>query len=147
VDPEEKMAREGELAEKLAALGLEHAAGATVWRQVILDELAHHVEAREQFREGSATNNTSAQYHGTALVIVSPSTRFCFEHRVRQLTGDAALQKTQKAFDDEAGDSANTICDVAMHLDDYAIGAGNRQTGKQGPAVTAALRSEHGLLD
>ena len=93
------MAREGELAEKLAALGLEHGAGTTVWRRVILDELAHHVEAREQYRAGN-------------------------------------LQKARKAFDDEVGDSANNIRDVAMHLDDYAIGIGNRQTGKQGPAVT-----------
>ena len=137
VDPEEKMAREGELAEKLAALGLEHGAGATVWRRVTLDELAHHVKAREQFKAGNATNDTFAQYHGTALVIVVAVDQILrFEHRVRQLTGDAALQKARRAFDDEVGASANYIRDVAMHLDDYAIGVGNRQTGKRGPAVT-----------
>ena len=137
MDPEEKMAREGELAEKLAALGLEHGAGATVWRRVTLDELAHHVKAREQFKAGNATNDTFAQYHGTALVIVVAVDQILrFEHRVRQVTGDAALQKARRAFDDEVGDSANYIRDVAMHLDDYAIGVGNRQTGKQGPAVT-----------
>ena len=85
----------------------------------------------------NATNDTFAQYHGTALVIVVAVDQILrFEHRVRQLTGDAALQKARKAFDDEVGDSANNIRDVAMHLDDYAIGIGNRQTGKQGPAVT-----------
>ena len=137
MDAEEKTAREGELTEKLAALGLEHGAGTTVWRRVILDELAHHVEAREQFMAQNATNDTFAQYHGTALVIVVAVDQILrFEHRVRQLTGDAALQKARKAFDDEVGDSANNIRDVAMHLDDYAIGKGNRQTGKQGPAVT-----------
>ena len=137
MNPEEKMAREGEVAEKLAALGLEHGAGATVWRRVILDELAHHVEAREQYMARNGTNDTFAQYHGTALVIVVAVDQILrFEHRVRQLTGDAALQKARKAFDDEVGDSANNIRDVAMHLDDYAIGIGNRQTGKQSPAVT-----------
>jgi hypothetical protein len=137
VDPEETMAREGEVAEKLAALGLEHGAGAAVWRRVILDELAHHVETRELFMAENATNDTFAQYHGTALVIVVAVDQILrFEHRVRQLTGDAALQKARKAFDDEVGGSANNIRDVAMHLDDYAIGIGNRQTGKQGPAVT-----------
>lgn len=133
---EEKMAREGELAEKLAALGLEHGAGTTVWRRVVLDELAHHVAAREQYRAGKGTNDIFAQYHGTALVIVVAVDQILrFEHRVRQLTGDAALQKARKVFDDEVGGSANYIRDVAMHLDDYAIGMGNRQTGKQGPAV------------
>jgi hypothetical protein len=137
VDPEEKMAREGELAEKLAALGLEHGAGATVWRRVTLDELAHHVEAREQYKAGNGTNETFAQYHGTALVIVVAVDQILrFEHRVRQLTGDTALQRARKTFDDEVGRAANYIRDVAMHLDDYAIGIGNRQTGKQGPALT-----------
>jgi hypothetical protein len=136
VDPEEKMAREGELAEKLAALSLEHGAGATVWRRVIQDELAHHVEAREHFMAGKGTNETYAQYHGTALVIVVAVDQVLrFEHRVRKLTGDAELQKARRAFDDKVEASANDIRDVAMHLDDYAIGQGNRQTGKQGPPV------------
>ncbi len=138
MDLEEKTAREGALAEKLAALGLEHGAGATVWRRVVLDEIANHVEAREQFIAQNATNDTFARCHGTALVIVVAVDQILrFEHRVRQLTGDAALQKARKAFDDEVGGgAANNIRDIAMHLDDYAIGKGNRQIGKQGPDVT-----------
>ena len=130
------MAREAELAEKLGALGLEEGAGAVVWRQVIEDALAQHVRARDDIRR-PPNHVAYARYHGTALVIVVAVDQVLrFERRVRQLTGDAELQKTRQKFEHEVGNSAKAIRDIAMHLDDYALGEGNRQTGKQGPPVT-----------
>ena len=130
------MAREGELAEKLGALSLEEGAGPVVWRQVLEDALAQHVRARDDIRQ-PLNHVAYARYHGTAFVIVVAVDQVLrFERRVRQLTGDAELQKARQKFENEVGDSAKAIRDLAMHLDDYAIGEGNRQTGKQGPRVT-----------
>jgi hypothetical protein len=137
MDPYETMAREGETAEKLGALSLENGAGAPVWSQVIQDSLDQHVEARKMI--AVPPNHVAfARFHGTALVIVVAVDQVLrFERRVRQLTGDAELQKARQKFDDEVGTQvANDLRDIVMHLDDYALGQGNRQIGKQGPAVT-----------
>jgi hypothetical protein len=129
------MDHEGDVAAKLDALSIEHGAGATVWSQVIEDNLAQHVKAREQIAQ-PPNHVAYARYHGTALIIVVAVDQILrFEHRVRQLTGDADLQKARQKFDAEVGSVAKDIRDIAMHLDDYALGQGNRQTGKQGPAV------------
>ena len=70
------------------------------------------------------------------MIVVGVDQVLRFERRVRQLTGDAELQKARQKFEEEVGDSAKAVRDIAMHLDDYAIGEGNRQTGKQGPPMT-----------
>lgn len=135
MDPQQTMEHASNIAAKLDALSLENGAGATVWSQVIEDALAQHVQAREQIAR-PPNHVAYARYHGSALVIVVAVDQVLrFERRVRQLTGDAELQKARQRFDTEVGIVASDVRDIAMHLDDYALGQGNRQTGKQGPAI------------
>jgi hypothetical protein len=123
--------RAGELAEALGALDVHEGAGPTIWSRVINDELARHVEAREQFIAENATLATWERYHGSALVIVVAVDQVLrFENRIRKLTGDAELARARKAFHADVGHAAKAIRDVAMHLDDYAVGQGNRQVGR-----------------
>lgn len=129
------MDRESGIAKKLDALSLENGAGATVWKQAVEDALAQHVEARDEIAQ-PPNDVAYARYHGIALVIVVAVDQILrFEHRDRQLTGDAELHKARQKFDAEVGSAAKDIRDIAIHLDDYVLGQGDRQTGKRGPAV------------
>jgi hypothetical protein len=128
--PEEQH-RAAEQMESLGTLGSEEGAGVGIWSCVIADELARHVKARQKYVARKPTNLTWERFHGSALVImVAVDQVLRFEKRVRQLTGDAELARARKAFVEEVAVAATAIRDIAMHLDDYAIGKGNRQTGR-----------------
>jgi hypothetical protein len=122
---------------KAAALhwvGWHTGAGATIWARVVRDQLASHESARERF--GKERNLESwERLHGTALtLVVAIDQVLAFERRVRRLTGDAELAKARQRFDAVAP-RAEALRDIVAHLDDYAVGEGQRQTGERGPPV------------
>ena len=120
--------------ESLGALSSENGAGVAIWSRVIADELARHVEARDQFNAHKGDHAAWERFNGSALVIVVAVDQVLrFERRVRKLTGDAELSRARKAFTAGVGVAVQAIRDVAIHLDDYAIGEGHRQTGRHGP--------------
>ena len=130
----EEQQRAAERMNSLGALSPENGAGVTIWRRVIVDELARHVEARDEFIAHKGDHVTWERFNGSALVIVVAVDQVLrFETRVRKLTGDAELARARKAFTADVGVAAQAIRDVAIHLDDYAIGRGNRQTGRHRP--------------
>jgi hypothetical protein len=54
-----------------------------------------------------------------------------FERRLRRMTGDAELARARARFDTVCRD-AGSLRDLIAHLDEYAVGAGWRQTGRGG---------------
>ncbi|HEY0344575.1 MAG TPA: hypothetical protein VGC59_08000 [Solirubrobacteraceae bacterium] len=123
----------------LHALGWRTGAGTAIWARVISDELARHDGARERFRTNTVDREAWERLHGSGLVIVVAIAQvLAFEERVRKLTGDAELTPARAAFD-LVGARAGALRDVAAHLDAYAVGEGDRQTGRgrqHEPAVT-----------
>jgi hypothetical protein len=57
------------------------------------------------------------------------------ERRVRKLTGDAELPKARARFD-AVGPDAKALRDLVAHLDEYAVGGGQRQAGKMVPPLS-----------
>ena len=68
------------------------------------------------------------------LLVIAIDQVLVYEDRVRSLTGDAHLAKARKTFDRSFLDAEN-LRDLVTHLDKYAIGEGNRQTGKTQPKL------------
>jgi hypothetical protein len=119
----------------LHKLGWETGAGAAIWARAVRDVLALHESARELFAADTANRETWERLHATALMlVVAVDQILTFEHRVRGLTGDAELQKARARFD-VVGADAEGLRDLIAHLDEYAIGKGQRQTGKLNPAL------------
>lgn len=69
------------------------------------------------------------------MLVVAIDQVLAFEARVRRLTGDAKLARARAHFDG-VGPRAGALRDLVVHLDDYAVGMGNRQRGKAGPVIT-----------
>ena len=117
---------------KAAALhnvGWQTGAGATIWARAAQDVLAQHESARERFAANTADLETWERLHATALMLaVAIDQVLAFEHRVRRLTGDAELTKARARFD-AAFPDATLLRDLVAHLDDYAVGEGERQLG------------------
>jgi hypothetical protein len=114
----------------LFSLGWENGAGAAIWARTVRDELARHEAARERFASDSADRQAWERLHGSALMLVVAIDQvLAFEKRVRTITGDAELRRARERFD-RAGPQAETIRDIAAHLDAYAVGEGDRQTGR-----------------
>jgi hypothetical protein len=134
--PAEEQERSEHEAAQLHRLGWETGAGAAIWARVVLDELARHETARESFA-AKANREAWDRLHGTAfLVVVAIDQVLAFESRVRSLTGDADLAQARARFD-AVGPRAEALRDLVVHLDDYAVGEGRRQTGKEpGPQIT-----------
>lgn len=135
VDPDEVRQREAEdLAAALGRLGWASGAGASVWARAARDELQRHEEARGLWGE-NGSRELWERLHATAfMVAVSVDLVLAFETRVRKLTGDAELQMARQAFD-RTVPQAEALRDLIAHLDEYAVGKGQRQTGKRGPAL------------
>jgi hypothetical protein len=115
-------------AASLHSLGWEEGAGATIWARAVSDELASHEKARERF-DG---RNLEAweRLHSTALMLVVAINQvLTFEERVRRITGDAELARARDRFN-RVGPNAEAIRDIATHLDEYAVGEGERQIGR-----------------
>ena len=132
---DEEVQRDAEhRAAALHNLGWEVGAGASVWARAASDELDRHTEARARFASG-ADRADWERLHGSALmVIVAVDQVLAFEHRVRKLTGDAELQKARRAFDAQVP-HAEAMRDLVAHLDEYAVGLGQRQSGKRQPTI------------
>jgi hypothetical protein len=107
-------------------LGWEVGAGATIWARVVEDVLALHESARERFAAEEADLEAWERLHGTALTLVVAIDQIVgFENRVRKLTGDAELRKARERFD-FACPRVEDLRDLVAHLDDYAVGLGQR---------------------
>jgi hypothetical protein len=127
-------AREQRAAEHIAAslhtLGWEAGAGATIWARVIRDEFDRHDAARERFASETADLEAWERSHGSGFVLVVAIAQvLAFEGRIRELTGNAESFKARQRFD-SAVPRAGALRDIATHLDAYAVGEGNRQTGR-----------------
>jgi hypothetical protein len=143
----EEQQKAAELAESLAALSLQEGAGALIWGRVIKDALASHTEARKQFLGKTAKQSTFERIYGTAYVIVTATDQVLrTEKRIRKLTGDAELAKARQKFHDRAGHSVEAVRDLAMHLDEYSVGKGHRQTGKANAATPVRRRVQTSLI-
>jgi hypothetical protein len=111
----------------LASLGPERGAGARIWARTVADELERHENARERLAAKDVDDDVWLRLYGTALtLVVAIDQVLAFEARVRKLTGVAELKRARDAFN-QAGSRAKMIRDIAAHLDEYAVGEGNRQ--------------------
>ncbi len=117
-------------AASLHFLGPEEGAGARIWAQNVADELVRHDAARTQLEAGTADHRELDRFYGSSLMLVVAIDQvLTFETRVCKLTGDADLRRARQRFDAVAH-RAEAIRDIAAHLDAYAVGDGNRQTGR-----------------
>jgi hypothetical protein len=144
VRPDEAQAAQRDAEHKAAALhnlGWEVGAGATIWARAIADLLERHEAVRDSLGERFG-REAWERFNGTALLLVVAIDQvLAFERRVRKLTGDAELAKARDRFD-EVAPHAKAIRDLVAHLDEYATGAGRRQTGDaQAPVTTRNLSS------
>jgi hypothetical protein len=119
---------------QLHSLGWETGAGAAVWARAVSDELARHEAARESF------GATGSREHGSActtafLLVTAIHQVVTFEHRIRCLTGDAELARARERFDFVAPQT-EALRDLVIHLDEYAVSQGRRQTGLAKPPIT-----------
>jgi hypothetical protein len=116
-------------------LGWETGAGATIWARAVEDELARHEAARERFGANRGRENWE-RLHGSALMLVVAIDQvLVYERRVRRLTGDADLAQARKRFD-AVGRHAGDLRDLIAHLDEYAVGEGQREKGKRKPPLS-----------
>ena len=116
-------------------LGWETGAGATIWARAVQDQLALHESARERYAANAADLETWERLHSTALMLVVAIEQIlAFERRVCRLTGDAELAQARERFDAVVPD-VEALRDLISHLDDYAVGQGQRQQGKRTPAI------------
>lgn len=127
MDAREEEQRAAQKLERLNALSVQAGAGAGVWAQVIIDELARHEAAKARFMANEPQRVDWQRYCGSGLVIVLAIGQvIAFEDAVRNVTGDGQLSKARQAFDRVAPD-AGLLRDLVTHLSDYAMGAGLRQ--------------------
>jgi hypothetical protein len=127
----------------LFSLGWENGAGAGIWARTVLDELGRHEAARERYASDSTDRQAYERLCGSALMLVVAIDQvLAFEKRVRSITGDAELARARERFD-RTGPQAETIRDIAAHLDAYAVGEGDRQTetGRGRPAQPPVTES------
>lgn len=111
-------------------LGWEQGAGATVWARAVRHELAWHEEARERWGDGNRSLEVWESLHASALmIVVAIGQVLSYERRVMGFSGDAELAAARDRFDAICRD-ADALRDLIVHLDDYAVGAGWRQTGR-----------------
>lgn len=128
-DPYSERRAAEQRAADLWALGVHAGAGAAIWARIVADELERFEEVRRRFVEKTADLDTWKRLHGVGLVLVIAIAQVAaFERCVRQLTGDVALARARAEFDASAGD-VEALRNIAMHLDEYAVGRGHRQTG------------------
>ncbi len=132
-DEEEQTAAE-ELASNLASLGWQRGVGAGVWARVAQDALALHEQARSTFGSGARPEDWERFYGSAYVAVVAIDQVLAFERRVRKLSGDAELQKARKLFDAQ-GPKAESLRDLVAHLDEYAVGKGQRQVGRRNPPI------------
>jgi hypothetical protein len=124
---------------KAAALhrvGWEEGAGATIWARAVQDNLELHESARKRFATNKVDLENWERLHATALMLVVAIDQvLAFEQRVRGLTGDAELARARERFD-AVGPDAEALRDLVAHLDSYAVGEGQRQTGERMPPIS-----------
>jgi hypothetical protein len=127
-------ARDPERAEHKAAQLHKLGPMAVIWARGVSDELARHESAREKL---SMDNQEELErvYSTALLLVVAIDQVLTFERRVRGLTGDAELARARARFDAVAP-RAEALRDLVAHLDEYAIGVGQRQTKKRRPPIT-----------
>lgn len=104
-----------------------------IWARVIADELERYDSAQ------AALNESREQFErmqGIAMILVVAISQVeTLERRLRQLVeADPQLERARKAFDQRVADIA-ALRNTVMHLDEYAVGRGRRQTGKIHPRV------------
>jgi hypothetical protein len=131
---EESVAQLHSRVRQLHSVGWETGAGAAVWARAVSDELARHEAARESF---GATGSREAweRLHSTAFLLVTAIHQVVtFEHRIRCLTGDAELARARERFDFVAPQT-EALRDLVIHLDEYAVSQGRRQTGRAKPPI------------
>lgn len=116
-------------------LGWETGAGATIWARAISGLLERHEAVRDGMGQQIALEEWERLHSTALLLVVAIDQVLLFERRVRKLTGDAELAKARARFD-AVGPRAEAVRDLVAHLDEYAIGAGRRQTGHDGPPIT-----------
>ena len=135
---DEEAQREAE--RKAAALhnvGWEVGAGATIWARAVQDVLALHESARESWASGTTNLEAWERLHSSALMlVVAVDQVLAFEQRVRSLTGDAELARARERFDARCP-GAGLLRDLVAHLDAYAVGKGERQTGYRQRPISA----------
>jgi hypothetical protein len=111
------------------------------WAPAIRDQLELHAAARGRFAANTADRESWERLHVSALVLVIAIDQvLTFERRVRRVTRDAELAKERERFDRKAPD-AEMLRHLVAHLDAYATGEGERQTGKRHPALQDDLPS------
>jgi hypothetical protein len=116
-------------------LGFERGNGAAIWAQAIIDLLALHESARESFAAQTVDREAWDRLHSSALMLVLAIDQvLTFERRVRRLTGDAELEKARRRFEVRAP-GVEDVRDLIAHLDAYAVGQGERQTGRRQPTI------------
>jgi hypothetical protein len=116
-------------------LGWETGAGATIWARAITDLLERHESVRDGMGQQIALEEWERLHSTALLLVVAIDQVLSFEHRVRKLTGDAELAKARDRFD-RAGPRAEAIRNLVVHLNEYAVGAGRRQTEKDEPPIS-----------
>lgn len=117
-------------AASLHNVGWETGSGATIWARTLRDVHEAHEGARERWTVGHRNLETWEQLHATAMtIIIAIDQVLSYELRVRRLTGDAELARARDRVDRFCRD-AEDLRDLIAHLDDYAVGAGWRQTGQ-----------------
>ena len=119
---------------ELFSLGWQAGVGATVWARAASDELERHQAARQAWA-ATPTRELWERLHASAMMaVVAVDLVLSFEKRVRKLTGDAELQKARQEFD-RAVPQTEALRDLIAHLDEYAVGQGQRQVGKRLPPM------------
>lgn len=133
----EEAVRAAELkAAALHNLGWEVGAGATIWARAVQDELARHEEARAHLADGTADLEIWERINVTALmVVVAIQQVLTYARRVHKLTGDARLRDARDRVVASVCRDADDLRDLIAHLDDYAVGSGQRQTGQRLPPI------------
>jgi hypothetical protein len=119
---------------QLHLVGWETGTGAAVWARAVSDELARHESARESYGANPNRQAWERLHSTTLMLVVAIDQVLAFEHRVRRLTGDAEVARARADFD-AACPRASDLRDLVIHLDDYAVGAGRRQTGEAEPLI------------
>jgi hypothetical protein len=138
MDEDEAAQREAERkAAALYSVGWEAGAGTTIWAQAVRDALALHGSARNRYAKDTADRESHERLYSSALLLVVAIAQvLAFEWRVRRLAnGDDDLVQARARFDAVSPD-ARMLRDLVAHLDDYAVGEGHRQTGKQEPPLS-----------
>lgn len=119
----------------LSSLGWERGTGAAVWARGVADMLALHESARSAHATNTANLEAWERLHSTALMLaIAIDQVLVYTRRVVRLTGDAHLAHNLDRFSRDWPDTGD-LRDLVAHLDEYAIGDGQRQTGARTPRL------------